>query len=110
MPFRMVSVTARDMSSAPRKLHAAAMQKACFSVITPAPTDVPKAFATSFAPMAMAMRKQTRKPAMTIHKVSSRKFDIVVLRARSATFWSSGVIAARSVFMPVILQRSAATR
>mmetsp|Transcript_13384 Transcript_13384/g.46599 ORF Transcript_13384/g.46599 Transcript_13384/m.46599 type:complete len:234 (-) Transcript_13384:32-733(-) len=69
MPLRIVCVTAPDMDTAPRTFITAAMQKACRIVMTPEPTLVPKAFATSFAPMHMAMRKQTMKPSGTSQSV-----------------------------------------
>ena len=69
MPLRIVSVTAPDMSTAPPTLQTAASTSAWRSVTTPAPTDVPKALATSLAPMAMAMRKHATNPATTIHRL-----------------------------------------
>lgn len=55
MPFCMVLVTWVPMRKAPANSSTAAVSTACRSVSAPDPTDVPIAFATSFAPMFHAM-------------------------------------------------------
>ena len=59
MPFRTVSVTASPAKKAPANSNTAAMITACLRVKAREPTDVPMAFATSFAPMFQAMYAQT---------------------------------------------------
>ena len=55
IPFRTVSVTASPAKKAPQNSKTAAIITACFRVRAFEPTDVPIAFATSFAPMFQAM-------------------------------------------------------
>ena len=55
IPLRTVSVTASPAKKAPLNSNTAAMITACFRVRARDPTEVPIAFATSFAPMFQAM-------------------------------------------------------
>ena len=55
MPLRTVSVTEPPASTAPDTSKTAATTSACFIVRVPAPTLVPKEFATSLPPMLNAM-------------------------------------------------------
>ncbi len=55
IPFLTVSVTASPAKKAPANSKIAATITACFSVRALDPTDVPIAFATSFAPIFHAM-------------------------------------------------------
>ena len=51
--------------------------QACLRVRTLAPTDVPKEFATSLAPIAKDRMKAMIKPTITIHRYSSGIRDIL---------------------------------
>ena len=53
----MVSVTSPPARNAPANSKMQAINSAVFKEIAPDPTDVPKAFATSFAPIPHAMMK-----------------------------------------------------
>ena len=55
MPLRTVSVTASPAKKAPQNSKIAAMITACLRVRARLPTEVPIAFATSFAPIFHAM-------------------------------------------------------
>ena len=57
IPLRTVSITSPPASTAPPTSDAATTISACFIDRVPAPTDVPKEFATSFPPMLKAMNK-----------------------------------------------------
>ena len=55
IPFLTVSVTASPAKKAPANSKIAAIITACFNVSAREPTEVPIAFATSFAPIFHAM-------------------------------------------------------
>src|SRR3990170_4978612 len=61
MPWRIVAVTSPPARNAPANSNTAAMTIACLIVTAPEPTDVPIAFATSFAPIPQAMNKPNRQ-------------------------------------------------
>lgn len=65
--LRTVSVTEPPSRRAPANSKMAAIIQATGRVMEPAPTDVAKAFATSFAPIPHAIRKARVRPTTTIH-------------------------------------------
>jgi len=65
IPFAIVEVTRFPKTTAPRNSNTAAIIMTCFIVRAPVPTEVPIAFARSFAPMFQAMYKPASIIAMT---------------------------------------------
>lgn len=61
------------ISSAPSISNIVAKMHACLKVRTPDPTEVPKEFATSFAPTPKAKKNATIKLSITIHTTSFEK-------------------------------------
>ncbi len=57
IPLRMVAVTSPPARIAPANSKIMAIMIACLMVIAPEPTEVPMAFATSFAPTPQAINK-----------------------------------------------------
>ena len=55
MPFAIVSVTRSPKSTAPKSSKTAAIMTTCLIDKDPVPTEVPIAFARSFAPIFQAM-------------------------------------------------------
>ncbi len=55
IPFAIVVVTLSPKSTAPKNSNTAAIIITCLSVKAPVPTEVPIAFARSFAPIFQAM-------------------------------------------------------
>lgn len=70
--------TLAPMRMAPASSKTVAIKQACRSVNTLAPTDVPKEFATSLAPMPKAKMNATRKPTTTTHNRSESLGSIIV--------------------------------
>ena len=62
--------TLAPIRTAPASSKIVAIKQACRRVNTLAPTEVPKEFATSFAPIPKAKIKATMKPTTTIHNRS----------------------------------------
>ena len=68
IPFLTVAVTSPPAKTAPANSKITAMMTACLNVIAPEPTEVPMAFATSFAPIPQAIKRP--KPIANIIRMS----------------------------------------
>lgn len=72
IPLLTVSVTSPPASRAPLTSKIAATSSACFIVRVPAPTEVPKALATSLPPMLKAMKAPKMTVVMSTMRGASR--------------------------------------
>ena len=79
IPFLIVEVTSPPARYAPRNSKIAAINIACLNVIALLPTDVPIAFATSFAPIPKAMKKPAKAAIINIKVGSRNKFSIIFI-------------------------------